>query len=262
MTKKISGTKEWAVANANCLDGCEHGCRYCYARTMALRFNRIEKPEDWTRCTIREEEVKKGRHHRKGTVMFPTTHDITPAFLQPCLTVLQKLIKAGNKVLVVTKPHLSCIQEIHRVCTDNIGQILFRFTITADDDAVLSYWEPHAPSFLERVESLKYAYQAGCNTSVSVEPMLDAPNVVRLFHALEPWVNDAIWIGKMNKVRSRVHIATEEDETQVRRIEENQTDDHIHAIYEALRNERKIKWKESFKSILGLPLAEEAGLDV
>lgn len=262
MSRKISGTKEWAVSNVNCLDGCEHGCRYCYARTMALRFGRIEHPDDWTRCEVRQEEVDKNRHHRQGTIMFPTTHDITPDTLQPCITVLTKLLKAGNQVLVVTKPHLFCIKEIHRLCTENITQILFRFTITADDESLLSYWEPHAPSFMERLEALKYAYQAGCRTSVSVEPMLDSPNVVRLFETLKPWVNDSIWIGKMNKIRMRVNIVTDEDEAQVCRIEGNQTDDDVRRIYEALKDEPKVKWKESFKSVLGLPLAEEAGLDV
>ena len=42
MSKKpISGTKEWSVSSVNCITGCEHNCRYCYARANALRFKRI-----------------------------------------------------------------------------------------------------------------------------------------------------------------------------------------------------------------------------
>lgn len=40
-TKSKTGTREWAVATVNILDGCPHGCRYCYARAMAMRFHRL-----------------------------------------------------------------------------------------------------------------------------------------------------------------------------------------------------------------------------
>ena len=35
-----TGTQEWAASNVNIQDGCEHDCRYCYAKTMAIRFKR------------------------------------------------------------------------------------------------------------------------------------------------------------------------------------------------------------------------------
>lgn len=34
------GTKEWADSNVNCYLGCSNNCRYCYAKKMAIRFNR------------------------------------------------------------------------------------------------------------------------------------------------------------------------------------------------------------------------------
>ena len=34
--KPVSGTKEWADRNENCLDGCSHDCKYCYAKAMAV----------------------------------------------------------------------------------------------------------------------------------------------------------------------------------------------------------------------------------
>ncbi len=39
-TKPPTGTQEWAASNVNIQDGCEHDCRYCYAKTMAIRFKR------------------------------------------------------------------------------------------------------------------------------------------------------------------------------------------------------------------------------
>jgi len=53
----ISGTKEWSVESVNCVTGCSHNCRYCYARAMALRFHRIKRPEDWATMQVRWAEV-------------------------------------------------------------------------------------------------------------------------------------------------------------------------------------------------------------
>ena len=259
---RISGTKEWAVANVNCVTGCEHNCRYCYARFQAVeRFHRVASKEEWAEPQVRAHDVKKRRHRVDGTVMFPTTHDITPSILEPCVEVLTNLLEAENDVLVVSKPHLECIE---RICQDFVlykAQILFRFTIGAFDDSILGYWEPGAPHFMERFACLKHAFNKGYLTSVSVEPMLDSENMVTLFEMLEPFVTDSIWIGKMNKLRQRVEITTDEDERHAVRIEAGQTDDKIWKIYRALKEEPKVKWKESVKEIVGLPLATEAGTD-
>ena len=129
------------------------------------------------------------------------------------------------------------------------------------DDAILRYWDRHAPTFEHRLDSLKYAFRKGFRTSVSIEPMLDSDHVVALFRRLKPFVTNSIWIGKMNEVRRRVQIVTPEDEQMVQRIEAGQTDERIRAIYAALKHEPLVRWKESFKEVLGLPMATEAGED-
>lgn len=39
-------------------------------------------------------------------------------------------------------------------------------------------------------------------------------------------------------------------------IEAGQTDERLRAIYATLKDELQVRWKESFKQVLGLPLAE------
>jgi len=260
--KKISGTKEWAVANVNCLIGCSNRCLYCYGKSIARRFNRITSEADWAKPKLRPEEVNRKRRKLSGTVMYPTTHDLLPEFIEPSLTVLRNLLEAGNKVLVVSKPHLVCIERICKELAEYKDNILFRFTIGAFDNALLSFWEPGAPTFEERLACLKLAYRNGFKTSISVEPMLDAPNVVALFHKLAPYVTDSIWLGKLNRARNCVRDRSPEIEAAIQRIEANQTDDKIRAIYEALKSERLVRWKESVKNVIGLKLADEAGMDV
>lgn len=262
MVKEISGTKEWSVESVNCVTGCEHDCRYCYARFDAVeRYHRVE-PGAWSTMVVREKDVRKPRKKAKGTVMFPTTHDITPAVLEPCLAVLEKLLLAGNRVLIVTKPHINCVKDICTAFDDFTDQVLFRFTIGAMQKAVLAYWEPRAPDFPERLHSLIYAYDHGFDTSVSSEPLLDAMQLDAMADVLLPFVTDAWWIGKMNDVRRRVKIKTAEDERRVREVEGINSDFSIGKIYEQFKDNPKVKWKESIKKVIGLDLATRAGEDV
>lgn len=259
--KNVSGTKEWAVRNVNCCEGCSNNCRYCYARHFAVdRFHRLAETE-WPKMRIREEEANKRHRKYPGRVMFPTSHDVTPEVLDACLAVLHNLLEAGNEVLIVSKPHLECIRAICTQYEGYTGQILFRFTITADDDALLKYWEPGAPAFEERMACLRLACEQGFTTSISIEPMLDSPNVVRLVEKLAPWVTHTVWIGKMNQVETRIKVRTDEDHQAVARIKDGQTDEQIREIYRALRDNPKIRWKESVKKVVGLELAKVAGQD-
>jgi len=260
--KRISGTREWASVNVNCVIGCRHNCRYCFARYNAIvRFKNV-KPADWDKPRINWKEVNKKRPKYDGVVMFPTTHDILPEVLDACLTCLRNLLEAGNDVLIVSKPHPECIQAICDAFGQYKDHILFRFTIGAINNDILKYWEPGAPSFEDRLTSLRIAYDKGFETSVSAEPMLDMDHAVELFDTLVQFVTDAIWIGKMNRINQRVKMVSTEDELQVEKIENSQTDTKVWNVYNTLKDRPQIKWKESIKEVVGLPLATEAGLDV
>jgi len=256
----ISGTKEWSVASVNCVNGCSHNCRYCYARYNAVeRFGRISA-EDWPTMQVRPHDVRKARKKHDGRVMFPTTHDITPPVLVACTTVIEKLLVAGNDVLIVSKPHLECIEHLCRYLARYRSQVLFRFTIGALSESILAYWEPGAPSFEERLACLRYAHKQGFATSVSAEPLLEANRVSELVAALLPYITDSLWVGKLNRIRDRVIDGT--DPAAIRAIEAGQTGETVRWVYETLRHEPRIRWKESYKAVLGIALAEEAGLDV
>ncbi len=259
--KTAFGTKEWSVASVNCVNGCSHNCRYCYARYNAVsRFSRISGDE-WQTMRVRPRDVTKKRPKYPGAVMFPTTHDSTPEVLSPCLIVPTNLLSAGNSVLLVSKPHLECISKICEDCVAYREQILFRFTIGADDDQLLAYWEPGAPNYRERLDALKLANEKGFRTSVSVEPMLDSHNILRHVTNLRPYVTESIWIGKLNNIRSRVRADTDEDRTAIKRTEDDQTDDRIRGIYESLKDNPLVRWKESIKKVVGLAVSTEPGAD-
>jgi DNA repair photolyase len=262
--KKIFGTKEWAVKNINFINGCKHNCKYCYSKEMAIRFNR-KTPENWEIEVVRSKDVEKKYSKYDGRVMFPSSHDITPDHLRDALIVLKKLLEAGNEVLIVTKPHLICIDTLCKTFKKFRRQILFRFTIGSSVSSVLKFWEPNAPSFEERLDCLKKAHKLGFETSVSCEPMLDS-KVDKLIDVIIPFVSNSIWIGKANFLHKRMKTNGVKDKLSYKKAKEledwQENKDNILKLYEKYKDNPKIKWKESIKKVLGIEIATDDGMDV
>ena len=257
---KPTGNGAWGDKEVNIILGCPNRCRYCYAKAAAKCRGRIRDFDEWgtTHFRLGKTRIDKGWRNY-GAVRFPTTHDITPDFLEECITVVRNLLAGGNRVIVCSKPRLDCIKRLCREFADNRQSVEFRFTIGAMDDDILRYWEPGAPGFRERFDSLKHAYRLGFDTSVNVEPMLDAASVSKLFRRLARYVNVFINIGIMENIRRNVQPRTPKEEADVRWIEENQADDRIRAIYEELKGEALVRWSPETRKILGLRKATSCG---
>jgi DNA repair photolyase len=262
--KSVFGTREWAVENYNFINGCKHDCKYCYSKEMAIRFGRKEA-KTWKIEQIRENDLKKNIKKKNGIIMYPSSHDITPEHLNESLIVLEKLLSAGNKVLIVTKPHYECVSKICKMFTKYKDKILFRFTISSSDSSILKFWEPGAPSFEERFKSLKYTYKLGFQTSVSCEPMLDF-NIDKLIKLILPYITDSIWLGKANYLLKRVKtngiIDTKSIKEATKLVEWQSNKGNIIDIYKKHKDNNKIKWKDSIKKTLKLERPDKKGLDI
>jgi len=257
-----TGTREWAEESYNIGQGCQHGCLYCYARCNALRFKLISKSGEWEKEHIIQKKVDKKWSKCNGTIMYPTAHDITPYYLKDSIIVLKKMLEAGNKVLIVSKPHLECIKVMCEELSQYKQNILFRFTIGSGCNQDLKFWEPNAPSFEERRESLKHAFSSGFQTSVSSEPMLAGiEDAMYLYGVLREYITDCIWFGKMNKIDQRIE---HNDITNpwIERIKYYQDNDNIRVLYDFLKDDPKVKWKDSIKQVVGIVMPDKIGMDV
>ncbi len=249
-SKITSGTKEWADHNINCCQGCYNDCRYCYARKMATRFGRTT-PENWKDMRVRKDQMTRSYRKMKGRVMFPTSHDIIdiPEVEEVCFETLKKLLIARNEVLVTTKPRLTVIQKIDERFFQNREEIQFRFTITSCNDELLKFWEPNAPLFQGRMQSLIFAFEKGYKTSVSIEPFLDY-NPEPLVKAVAPYSTESIWIGKMNYIpRNGIGELEAPFYEDVRR---NYEVSHLMEIYANLKTQPKVRFKDSILNKLKL----------
>ena len=242
--KITAGTKEWADHNINCIIGCQNDCRYCYAKLMAKRF-RKGTYEAWSTMRIRQEVLNRSFGKMAGRIMFPTSHDLVdiPGIKEACFITLGKLLESDNEVLVTTKPRFSIIQQIDKLYSDYKDRLQFRFTITSADNNLLQFWEPNAPLFEERLKSLKYAFEKGYKTSVSVEPFLDRKLRV-LIRMVEPFCTESIWIGKMNYIPSDSSLSDDIQPFYVE-IRRNYEISHLLEIYNDLRILKKIRFKDS-----------------
>lgn len=249
--KVLFGTKEWADCNENIIHGCSNNCLYCYAKEIAIRFGR-STPDSWKNERLNQEALNKKFRSSKKTVMFPSTHDITPEFLDESLFFIAKIVNAYDKVLIVSKPRLECIEKICDEFQNSKSKILFRFTIGSSNSETLKFWEPGASLFRERLESLKYAHDHGFATSVSCEPMLDG-NIDDVINQVLPYVTDSIWIGTMNKAQARLKINgawNDEVRQKLEELKATWTDEKIKNLCERYENTPTIKWKESISKII------------
>jgi DNA repair photolyase len=230
---------------------------------MAIRFKR-KTPDNWKIEEINLEKFKKKYVKKNGYIMFPTSHDITPENVDISMAFLGNLLKSGNDILIVTKPHLDVVKAICQKFGDYKERILFRFTIGSMDSDVLKFWEPKAPSFEERLASLKHAHSMGFKTSVSCEPALDT-NTIELAETFMPYVNDAVWLGKANRLKSIIKLNCGDDlitQKAAEQLEKSQTDEWAWGLYKHFKDNPQIKWKDSMKKVLGLHRPSEMGLDI
>ena len=261
--KQVSGTQEWASQTVNFISGCSHDCKYCYAKSMAIRFGR-NTPDNWKSEEVNFGKLSARQKQKDGYTMFPSSHDISPENLDYSLALMGRLIEIGNQLLIVTKPHLTVIKSICKRFSDDKEKILFRFTIGSCNTETLKFWELFAPSFEERLSSLKYAYSMGFKTSVSCEPALDT-NTKELVYILLPYVTDAIWIGLPNRLRGILKLNGANDSVTLKCAEDlirNQSNEWVMDLYDTFKSNPKIKWKDSIKKIIGIERPCEKGLDI
>jgi hypothetical protein len=225
---------------------------------MAIRYKR-STPATWKSEMVRQHDLYKKIKKYDHRIMYPSAHDIHPNHLEENMIFLNNILTAGNEVLIVSKPHLEVIKEICSRFVSYKNKILFRFSIGSADDNVLKFWEPNAPDFNERLDSLKWAFKEGFQTSISCEPMLDN-HIEDVIDKVEPYVTETIWIGKINRLlgktgRGRLDFNGHNDPNTLLKAHELidwQSDDNIIALYEKYKNDPQIMWKESIKRIINI----------
>jgi DNA repair photolyase len=162
--------------------------------------------------------------------------------------VLDKLLHVGNEVLITTKPNFSIVDGIIRQFGEYLPQIQFRFTITSMNNTHLAFWEPNAPLFEERFNSLILAYNRGYKTSVSVEPFLDSDPSL-LMRILSPYITESIWLGPMNYIQRK--DIKEDEMKEYERIRTIYSIKHLKKVSTLVEDIPHVRLKDSFVHKIG-----------
>jgi DNA repair photolyase len=276
-----TGTREWSEHSVNCCLGCRHGCLYCYARDQALRYKRIASGGGWTlEGPLARHEIARCRRFSRrydGVVMFPTTHDWTAGSMDACWDALARLLSADNHVLLVTKlsvAHCEAIIAARDVARRRrSGYLEVRVSVGGLEDRTREFWEPHAPTFNDRIQALEVLASEGITVSASAEPLLEPGNAVALVAALEAAGAREVWIGKANKLRQRtawrraellevtrqraidgfdLHAADQlrRFDAEVANLEARQTDAAVMEVVRQLGGNPKVRWKDSYAQVI------------
>jgi len=250
---KITGTKEWASRTLNLFTGnCPNRCIYCYAAANNHRFNLPKEPK------VKEKMLTMKFKKRNGITMYPSTHDIRSEHIELHVEFLKRFLEPGNSVLIVSKPFPECIERLCKELEQYKEQIQFRFTIGSSVTAILRYYEPYAPSFMERAQAVEIAYKAGFKTSLSIEPMLDdSPELI--LNLLSCMITGDIWVGKMNHAVARIASNGHRDKIEtVKSLVEWQSDDkNIMGIVNNLSQYKNMRWKDSIAEVINRTKKEE-----
>lgn len=199
--------REYSDLAINIYHGCNHGCRYCYAKRMHDRY----KPnEDFADVRPREgiveavkNQLSSGRYKGKKIMLcftcdpYPTDIDTTPT------REVIKLIKdADANVSILTKGGLRAERDFDLL--DENDSFGVTYSGGRDGELIIpSKDEPNAATPLERLAILSRAHKLGIKTWMSCEPVLvenDIYNIIRLADYV-----DLFKIGKLNYFPSDIN---------------------------------------------------------
>jgi DNA repair photolyase len=244
----------------NIFFGCYNNCLYCGVRkTQCLRFKRRDWFK-WDLMKFKRESYRSSFSKRKNLSIFPTAHDLFPFNKMLSFKFLRKLIAPSNsirnKVLVVSKPRLSVFRHFVSYFRDLKDYIEIRFTITTPNNDQIHLWEGNSPEYEERIECLSLCYEKGYNISIVIEPYLCNENsLYQLIDKFSTYNILSIWIGKMNRISTRKKLLELGYGNKIikahQQIRELSSEKHLKSIVLNLKNNEKIKYKESFIKKVG-----------
>lgn len=200
-----------------------------------------------------------------GTVMFPTTHDLTSGTAEAWVFKLRALIEAKNKVLIVSKAPLEIVNLIQAAALNRKSphapidgwreRTELRVTLGTLSVDVARFWEPGAPTPSERLKAVEEVRAIGVTVSASMEPLLSPESAGATVAALlNAGVNGEIWIGCANKLRLRTAWCSGLPglEAEIARLEDWQTPEAMREVYCGLKGHPQVRWKDSYQKALGI----------
>lgn len=183
--------------------GCQHNCKYCYARLFMKRYSGHAEPwGQFVDAKVNAPELLKKQLARakRGDVWISSVTDpYQPLEAKFELTrqCLKELVKKQFPVSIQTKSDL-VLRDLDLI--QELEEIQVGFTIATDDEKMAKLFEPNASTISQRLKALEKIHSKGTRTFAFVGPILPG-NPEKLIQSLAGKV-DNILIDKMNYISS------------------------------------------------------------
>lgn len=192
--------REYAVLACNIYKGCQHGCKYCFGSQSLW----IPRDEYYSAANPKKDVIdrlKKGcaqLNSDSPEILLSFIGDVyQPAEIKLGLTreVIKTLIDHNLKFTILTKGGTRACRDFDLLQGYDKGRFGTTLIFLNQKDA--DEWEPQAASISDRIEVIQKAHDKGISTWISVEPVIDPEQALRLIKELYPVVDH--WkVGKIN----------------------------------------------------------------
>ena len=194
--------REYCELAANLYRGCDHGCIYCYA-PLALKCKREEFSHPVVRkdvlSKLEKDAIQLKKQGEKRTILLSFTTDPYQQIeekLQITREAIEILHEHGLKISILTKGGRRSLRDFD-LLTKRPDLSEYGTTLVFINEEQRKEIEPGAAPSLERIECLKEAHQRGIFTYVSLEPVWDPEQTLKLIEMSAPFV-DFYKVGKLN----------------------------------------------------------------
>jgi len=193
---------EYAQRAVNLYSGCSHGCLYCYAPKIVQVKKEVFHSRVRARPNIldrlrRDLEVLKGQDVPRVLLCFIC--DPYPFHISPDEDVTREAIEilnsAGVDVEILTKGGQRAERDFDLLASRPGNAFAATLTFVSSADSI--NWEPKAALPLARMQAIKNAHEAGIETWVSLEPVIDPKQSLELILQTHMFV-DHYKVGTLN----------------------------------------------------------------
>lgn len=194
--------REFCELAVNLYRGCTHGCVYCYApivlhqKAPAFHSAAWAVPRRTVLWDMQSDAIDLERKGESRPVLMCFTSDAYQEFAPGAditREAIQTLHRHGLAVSILTKGGERSERDF-----DLLGPCdLYGATLTLIDAEASLRWEPGAELPLSRIVALGLAHDAGIQTWVSMEPVLDPEQTLELIKLTHTFV-DHYKIGTLN----------------------------------------------------------------
>lgn len=189
---------EYSTYAVNVYNGCNFGCKYCFAPLVLKRekedfHNNIKERDNFLLKLERDCEKLQGLSEKVLLCFTCDPYGDLDLKLQSTRKVIELFYKYNINFQVLTKGGMRAARDFDLYKKGDA----FACTLTFLNEELSKEWEPNAASPSDRIQALKEAHSLGIETWVSLEPVIDPAETLKIIEETYEFV-DLYKVGTLN----------------------------------------------------------------